>query len=171
MIVSVLLGAVLGVVVCRVLDLCGEAAEATAVQAMPVGVGRMNLDESIRFANPALRQTWGLDGSASPMTWSEITHPDDLDEDRALVARTLAGDIAGYSMAKRYRDPARPGRYLWARLTVALVRGWFGRPSHFLITVTPIEEALRDIRQREHLDAFGELRLAAVGLRDALYAR
>lgn len=139
--------------------------ERRALDAMPVGVGRVALDESILWANPALRSMWG----GVPGTWSEITHPDDLEEDRARVRELILGGADSYAMAKRYRRPDGRGHF-WARLTVAIVRSPWGAPSHFLVTVTPLDDAMADVRRREHSDAFGELRLAAKNFRDALGA-
>lgn len=48
-------------------------------------------------------------------TWIELTHPDDVHEDRENVERVIAGSQKHYAMNKRYRVS---GGYVWARLEV-----------------------------------------------------
>ena len=49
--------------------------------------------------------------------WTNITHPDDVQEGLDKMARLLAGEIPGFDMNKRYRQP--DGSYTWIHLTVA----------------------------------------------------
>lgn len=82
------------------------------------------------------------------MTFQELTHPDDLDADLALLERTLAGELPGYEMEKRYLDA--DGREIHAHLTVSLVRDPDGRPLYFISQiqdVTEREETLARLRQ------------------------
>jgi len=84
-------------------------------------------------------------------TFQALTHPEDLDGDLAQVRRTLAGEQRGFQMEKRYRH--RRGDYVWALLSVSLVRDTDGRPLYFVSQVQDIterkrgEEALRTSRQ------------------------
>jgi PAS domain S-box-containing protein len=82
------------------------------------------------------------------MTFQELTHPDDVDADVALVERTLAGELPGYEMEKRYLDA--DGREIHAHLTVSLVRDPDGRPLYFISQVQDVterEETLARLRQ------------------------
>lgn len=90
-----------------------------------------------------------------PITFQEITHPDDLDADMSLVQQTLAGAIDNYSIEKRYIQ--KNGSYIWINLTVALMRDEAGRPLQFISVIEDIharkqaEQALRRLRQElEH---------------------
>ena len=55
---------------------------------------------------------------------------------RARVARRLAGEIATYTMEKRYLRPE--GSLVWVSLTVSLVRDPAGAPLHFVSVVEDI---------------------------------
>ncbi|WP_428562021.1 MAG: ATP-binding protein [Solidesulfovibrio sp. DCME] len=87
------------------------------------------------------------------MTFQDITHPDDLQQDLALVRRILDGDIAAYDKEKRYIR--KDGSAVWVNLTVALVRDAAGNPDYFISVVEDIhrrktaEEALQ--RSRDEL--------------------
>ncbi|MBN8510809.1 MAG: PAS domain S-box protein, partial [Burkholderiales bacterium] len=82
-------------------------------------------------------------------TFQDITHPDDLAPDLALVAQLLAGEIRTYTLEKRYLH--RQGHVVWINLTVALVRRGDGAPDYFISVIEDIgarhraEEALRKL--------------------------
>ena len=50
------------------------------------------------------------------MSFTEFTHPDDLDEDLEYYRQLLRGEITGYSLEKRYIH--RSGKIIWAYLSV-----------------------------------------------------
>ncbi len=75
------------------------------------------------------------------LTFQDITHPDDLSTDLALVERVLAGELGWYSLEKRYIHKA--GHLLWINLTVSLVRGPGGEPRYFVSVVEDITERKR----------------------------
>jgi PAS domain S-box-containing protein len=82
-------------------------------------------------------------------TFQEITHPDDLETDVANVRRILAGEIRTYSLEKRY--VRKDGSFVWANLTVSLVREPAGGPRYFISAVEEITERKRleeALRQR-----------------------
>lgn len=49
--------------------------------------------------------------------WTDITHPDDLDEDLKLFAKFKNGEIDSYSMEKRFIKP--DGEYKWIYMVIA----------------------------------------------------
>ena len=61
------------------------------------------------------------------MTFQDITHPDDLDEDLARVRRLLEDELQTYTIEKRYLRKGGPE--VWVNLTVSLVRDSSGEPS------------------------------------------
>jgi two-component system sensor histidine kinase UhpB len=63
------------------------------------------------------------------ITFMDITHPDDREEDLALEP-ALAGGLSSYVTDKRYIH--RNGSTVWVRVTVSLVGGSRGRPQYFL---------------------------------------
>lgn len=73
-------------------------------QQAPFPVLRVAADGQILQANEAFENKFGYpDAKIQGMTWQEITHPDDLEADLAMVAECLAGARSRYSMRKRYR--------------------------------------------------------------------
>ncbi|AFL73694.1 PAS domain S-box protein [Thiocystis violascens] len=71
-------------------------------------------------------------------TFQDITYPADLDSDLELVGRVLAGEIATYSLEKRYIR--RDGDPMWINLTVSLVRQDDGAPDYFISVIEDISE-------------------------------
>jgi len=93
------------------------------------------------------------------MTFQELTHPDDLPTDLEQVERLLAGEIANYTLEKRY--VRKNGEVFWANLTASVVRKPSGQPDYAIAVVEDIsarkraEAALRENEER--------LRLAQTG--------
>jgi diguanylate cyclase (GGDEF)-like protein/PAS domain S-box-containing protein len=101
--------------------------------------------------NPALcRMTGYSQEQLLGVRFENITHAGDLAADLELVRRTLAGEIPGYEMEKRYRRG--DGSTLWALLSVTLVRDSDGAPHYFV-------SQLQDIGERKRYEA--ELRRLA----------
>ncbi len=79
--------------------------------------------------------------------FGDITHPDDVGPDMALLRETLAGQRDTYTLDKRYRH--KRGHWVWVQLSVALVRKADGIPDYFISVVQDLsaqkatEEALR----------------------------
>jgi PAS domain S-box-containing protein len=71
-------------------------------------------------------------------TFSDITHPEDLDADLEQRRLLLAGEIDSYSIAKRYQR--KDGSIVWSNLTVSLVRKEDGSPDYFIFVVEDITE-------------------------------
>lgn len=101
-------------------------------------------------------------------TFQDITHPDDLDADLALLDRLASGEIDRYSIDKRYLR--KDGSTIWIELTVACARRQDGTPDHFISTVQDIsarkaaEARLRESEQLQRLILDGTL--AFVGVLD-----
>ncbi|MGM9425109.1 PAS domain S-box protein [Hydrogenophaga sp. MI9] len=81
------------------------------------------------------------------LRFQDITHPDDLAPDLAMLQEALAGRRSAYTLVKRYFH--KDGHTVWAQLTVALVRKSHGQPDYFISVAQDIsaqklaEEALR----------------------------
>jgi len=100
------------------------------------------------------------------LTFQDVTHPDDLYPDLALVAQALAGEISHYTLEKRYIR--QDGMVIWANLTVSLIRDEAGAPKFFISVVEDISRAKaaetevraqRD-RAQTYLDLAGVMMLA-----------
>ena len=115
----------------------------------PIGESIVDIDGKYLRANGALCALVGYpEAELIGKTFQEITHPDDLDADLALVERTLAGEISSYEMEKRYIH--KLGHDVWVQLSVSLVRASDGRPSYFISQIQDISErkaALDEIAQ------------------------
>ncbi len=94
-------------------------------------------------------------------TFGDITHPADLEKDWAEASRLLEGEIASYTLEKRYLH--KNGGTVWVLLTVSLMRRADGQPQYFISVIDDItarkrtEEALqeRELRERLALEAAG----------------
>lgn len=110
-----------------------------------VGVALVGLDGRWLKVNATLATIVGHSPQAlKAQTFQDITHPDDLNEDMAHVARLLIGEIKSYAMEKRYIRA--DGQVTWCRLTVALVRDERGAPQYFV-------SVLEDINARKRAEA------------------
>jgi len=89
-------------------------------------------------------------------TFSDITHPDDLEADWLHARDLLAGQTTTYSMEKRYRR--KDGTFIWANLTASLVRNEDSTPAYFI-------SVIEDISQRKAAEA--QLRASEAALREA----
>jgi PAS domain S-box-containing protein len=77
------------------------------------------------------------------LTWTEITHPDDIEEDVAQFDRVLAGETDGYSMDKRFIR--KGGEIIHATISAKCVRKENGVIDYFVAFV-------QDITQRKQTE-------------------
>jgi two-component system cell cycle sensor histidine kinase/response regulator CckA len=84
------------------------------------------------------------------LTFMEITHPDELQEDVEQSGKLLAGQIDSYSLEKRYLR--HDGTPVWVSLTSSAVRGGDVQPLYRVNVVQDITERKRaeeQLRQSE----------------------
>ncbi|MBW4681173.1 MAG: PAS domain-containing protein [Microcoleus vaginatus WJT46-NPBG5] len=84
------------------------------------------------------------------LQFQDITHPEDLDTDFVYISQLLQKQIFSYSIEKRYRH--KDGFYVWANLTLSLVRDVSGSPQYaisILEDITERKQGEETIRQRE----------------------
>ncbi len=99
------------------------------------------------------------------LTWEQVTHPDDLDNDLHEYNRMLAGEIDGYSIETRF--VRKDHRVVHTILSVRLVRTADGAPEHCLAQLQDITERKQldeeratlgeQLRQAQKLEAIGQL--------------
>jgi PAS domain S-box-containing protein len=97
------------------------------------------------------------------LSFQDITHPDDLDADLAMVKKMLAAEIVTYSMEKRYIRKDRA--IVWINLSVSLVRHSDGTPDSFIAVIEDIQrrkEAESALLAREGMLREAQ-RLAGIG--------
>ena len=73
-------------------------------------------------------------------TFTDITHPDDVEGDLHCVKRLLAGEIPTYTREKRY--VRKNGASVWAEVTVALVRDVSNVPAYCVSVVEDVTRRL-----------------------------
>ncbi len=125
----------------RVRAIFNQAAVGIAVAALDGPFLDMNAKfcEILGYSADELRQ--GL-------TFSGITHPDDLTATTAAVGRLLAGVTSDYSLEKRY--VRADGSFVWSLTTVTLLKDAAGQPQRFIGVIEDItarkraEAALRE---------------------------
>jgi diguanylate cyclase (GGDEF)-like protein/PAS domain S-box-containing protein len=97
----------------------------------PIGMALVALDGHFLKVNPALCNLTGYSPlELCELTFEEITHPDDVEEDLGHLAELLAGKVRSYAMEKRYVRPDGPS--VWVTLSVSLVRRDDGQPRYFV---------------------------------------
>ncbi|MDQ5987408.1 MAG: Sensor histidine kinase RcsC [Syntrophus sp. SKADARSKE-3] len=72
-------------------------------------------------------------------TWSEMTHPDDLDADDEQFSLVLSGKIDQYNMDKRFIR--KDGGVIWTNISVGCVRKSDGSVDHMVCVVEDITSA------------------------------
>ncbi|GAB2456545.1 hypothetical protein GCM10027062_40990 [Nocardioides hungaricus] len=117
----------------------GEQLWRLTLEHSPVGMTLVAPNGRLLAVNRALCEMLGYTAAdLRGRTFQEITHPDDLEGDLALVEETLAGRRTSFRMRKRYLHA--DGHAVWGDLSVALLRDSAGRPIHFIsqiLDVTP----------------------------------
>ncbi len=105
-----------------------------------VGIGRVSFDDARWIdVNEAVCRMLGYSSEEMLATpWPEITHPEDVDLDLVPFRRMAAGELDTYSVEKRYIH--KQGHYVWARLTLSLVRNSQGRPDYEVAVIENITE-------------------------------
>jgi len=83
------------------------------------------------------------------LTWSELTHPDDLAADAEQFEQLLAGQIERYQLEKRF--VRKDGTAIWTSLAVGCVREADGRVNHLIALLEDITERKRMEAERERL--------------------
>lgn len=108
-----------------------------------VGMAHVALDGTWALVNDTLCNIVGytreelLDG----LTFQDITHPEDLKDDLALVQQLERGEIDDYKLEKRYRK--KNGSLVWVRLTASARRNPDGSIRHYIAVVQDITERKR----------------------------
>lgn len=114
-----------------------------------VGIAHVGLDGRWLRCNDAMCALTGYSREALlGRMFTEITHPDDTDQDWGAVRRLLAGETETFSIEKRYIR--KDGSCLWGHLTVSLLRDAEGAAQHFIFIVQDIhsrKEAQAQLRQ------------------------
>lgn len=116
-----------------------EALFRAVFDSAPLGICYADLEGRFLRTNRRMADILGRPQEAlQGLSYSDITHPEDLERDQWLVQSCLAGERSTFEMEKRYLRP--DGSVVWVRLTVALVRDETGLPRMFVGQVEDITE-------------------------------
>jgi len=96
-----------------------------------IGITLASLDGHAVEWNPAVERILGYNrAELARLLFTEITHPDDVAEDRALYAQLIAGKRRSYYKEKRYRH--KHGHLVVCNLIASLLRDAQGNPRYVL---------------------------------------
>jgi PAS domain S-box-containing protein len=105
----------------------------------PVAMALVGDDFRLTEANDAFCRLTGYSPSElARLTFTDITHPDDIDPDLRLARQVFADELRSYSIDKRY--VRKNGEIVWGALTVSVIRDDAGRPLKGLGIVQDISE-------------------------------
>ena len=118
-------------------DLLGERRFELALAHSPIGMAVVGLDGTFLRTNRALRTMLGYTKrELAELTFQEITHPDDLDADLAMLTECLEVRRRSYRIDKRYI--AADGRIVWGALTVVVVHAPRDQPRYFVSQIVDV---------------------------------
>jgi diguanylate cyclase (GGDEF)-like protein/PAS domain S-box-containing protein len=124
-----------------------------------IGTALVELDGTLSETNQAFQRFLGYTAEElRGMSWTELTHPDDMTPNRHLFDAVTGGRISHYTLKNRYI--AKDGSTLWGVLTVSVVRDDAGDPRRMIALVEDIREHKEQearVRQLAHYDALTEL--------------
>lgn len=107
-------------------------------------------------------------GELERLTFQDITHSDDLDDDLSYVEQMLAGTRSTYSLVKRYI--CKDQTIVWVELTVALQRAENGEAQYFISVIQDITsqkqlefERDRILKELSHEKELAQVTLHSIG--------
>lgn len=104
-----------------------------------IGMALVALDGRWLRVNKSLCEIVGYtEAELLQKTFQDITHPEDLAADLALVRELIDGRRRFYQLEKRYLH--RDGHAVWIRLTASLMRDAAGAPLHGIAQIEDITE-------------------------------
>jgi PAS domain S-box-containing protein len=115
-----------------------------AFEYSPIGMVLVSVDGKFLKVNKSICHMLSYtDAELITKTFQEITHPEDLEADLALLQKTLNKEVSGYQMEKRYFK--KDGSIIWILLNVGIVRDKAEDPMYFV-------SQIKDITQRKQAE-------------------
>ena len=118
-----------------------------------VGISIADLDRKLLQTNVAYQEMTGYsEDELRGKPIAELSHPDEVPEDKELNERLLSGELDRYQREKRYIR--KDGETIWAKPTVSAVRDVEGEPLFLVGVVEDVterkqtEDALRESEER-----------------------
>lgn len=104
-----------------------------------LGMAITSVDKRWAEVNDALCEMFGYSQEELlKLTWTETTHPEDLDSNLVLYKQALAGEIDGYSLEKRFLR--KDGSIFYAELSVSVIRKDDGSIDYLITLINNITE-------------------------------
>jgi PAS domain S-box-containing protein len=117
----------------------------------PLGMSLRSLDHRLVLTNKALCTLLDYDPSElQGLDWQDVTYPDDVPGQAALLDRMTIGRIPGFRLTKRYLR--KGGEIVWANLTCSVLLDERGRPMTVLSMVENVTERRRHDEEIERLN-------------------
>ena len=105
------------------------------------GISHVSLDGRLLRVNHTFCQLVGYSADElQSLRFQDITHAEDVGADLQMLEECIAGKRSSYSLTKRYHH--RQGQWVWAQLTVALIRRADGAPDYFISVVQDLSSLL-----------------------------
>ena len=129
------------------------------VQQAPIGIALLDLDQRFVEANATLCEMLGHSVvELEQRTLSDVTHPEDIGLDEALLAELFAGSRLHYEIVRRF--VTSEGRILEGTTSLSAARDAAGDITHLVAQiedVTDVRAARILMQQRVHDDFLTEL--------------
>lgn len=110
-----------------------------AFEYSPIGMVLVSIEGKFIKVNKSICDMLGYTADELiSKTFQEITYPDDLEADLALLQKTLNKEVSGYQMEKRYVK--KDGGIIWVLLNVGIVRDKAEVPLYFVSQIKDITE-------------------------------
>src|SRR5258707_348661 len=117
---------------------------ATGFENSLLGMALVSPDGRFLQANGALCRLLGRgEEELTTLTFTDVTHRDDVDLSYGNLARALSGAVTGFKLQKRYLHA--DGRVVWAVLTTSLLRDGEGAPLCFFSQVLDLSDPDPDV--------------------------
>jgi PAS domain S-box-containing protein len=123
---------------------------ANAFRLSPHGMAFVALDGRWLRANKALCEMLGYsEEELRDIDFQTVTHPEDVPEDLAHLARLVSGEVSSYHRVKRYYGKDR--RLIWVSVAISAVHDASGAPLYYVGQIEDI--TLQRQRQQQSLQA------------------
>lgn len=135
---------------------------ANAFQFSPLGMAFVSLDGHWLRTNRSLCELLGYtEEELRTSDFQSVSHPEDLAEDMALLARLVSGELPSYTRVKRYFR--KDSRMIWVSVAVTSIHDDAGRPIYFICQaqdITSQRQLEERSRQAERLGGIAETTVA-----------
>ncbi|MEA2763236.1 MAG: two-component system, sensor histidine kinase and response regulator [Gemmatimonadaceae bacterium] len=120
----------------------------------PYGMAFVGLDGRFLRANASLCEMLGYsEEELCKLSFQALTHPEDISDDLAELARLIAGEISNYSRVKRYYR--KDSRLIWVSIAVSAIHGADGAPIYFVGQIQDVTAQREAEQQRLHAERLG----------------